>query len=127
MCVCELNHVWLFATLWTVAHQAPPSLGFSRQEYWSGLPFPPPGNLPDPGLEPTSMSPALAGRLFTTEPLGKPRSKMGDSQLPHWSESRAMLAFRCGCSGPMFKITWLARGRTELRLEFSLPHPSFHV
>ena len=53
----------------TVAHQAPPSIGFSRQEYWSGLPFPLPGDLPDPGIEPGSL--ALAGR-FTIEPPGKP-------------------------------------------------------
>ena len=59
--------VWLFATLWTIAHQAPLSMGFSRQEYWSGLPCPPPGTLPDPGIEPVSlMSPALAGRFSTT-------------------------------------------------------------
>ena len=49
-----LSHVWLFATPWTVAHQAPPYLGFSRQEYWSGLPFPSPGDLPNPGIEPRS-------------------------------------------------------------------------
>ena len=65
-----LNHVPLFATPWIVAYQAPPSMGFARQEYWSGLPFPSPGDLPDPGIEPTS--PALAGRFFTTEPPGKP-------------------------------------------------------
>ena len=59
-----------FATPWTVAHQAPLSMGFPRQEYWSGLPFPPPGNLPNPGIEPVSL--ALAGRFFTTEPPGKP-------------------------------------------------------
>ena len=54
------------ATRWTVVHQAPPSMGFSRQEYWSGLPFPSPGDLPDPGIEPASlMAPALAGRFFT--------------------------------------------------------------
>ena len=53
-----------FATLWTVAHQAPLSMGFSRQEYWSGLPFSPPGDLPDPGLE--LASPALASRFFIT-------------------------------------------------------------
>ena len=64
-----------FATPWTVAHQAPLSMGFSRQEYWSGLSFPPPGDLPDPGMEPTSlMCPALAGGFFTTEPPGKPGS-----------------------------------------------------
>ena len=59
--------------IWTAARQAPLSVGFSRQEYWSGLPFPPPGDLPDPGIEPTSpVSPALAGGFFTTEPPGKP-------------------------------------------------------
>ena len=61
------SHVQFFVTLWTVAHQAPLSMGFSRQEYWSGLSHPPPGDLPDPGIKPVSlMSPALAGRFFTT-------------------------------------------------------------
>ena len=61
----RLSHVQLFATLWTVACQAPLSKGFSRQEYWSGLPCPPPGDLPDPGTEPKSpMSPVLAGGFF---------------------------------------------------------------
>ena len=62
----HFSHVWLLATLWTVARQAPLSLGFSRQECWSGFPFPSPGDLPDPGIEPTF--PALAGRFFPTEP-----------------------------------------------------------
>ena len=57
-------------TPWTVAHQAALSMGFSRQEYWSGLPFSSPGNLPDPGREPTP--PVLAGGFFTSEPPGKP-------------------------------------------------------
>ena len=58
--------VQLFATLWTVAHQAPLPKGFSGQEYWSGLPCPPPGDLPDLGIEPASLtSPALAGGFFT--------------------------------------------------------------
>ena len=61
-----LQGVQLFATPWTVARQAPLSMGFSRQEYWSGLPCPP-GDLPDPGIEPASpASPALAGGFFTT-------------------------------------------------------------
>ena len=55
---------------WTVARQAPLSMGFSRQECWSALPFPPPGDLPDPGIEP--ISPALASRFFTAEPPGIP-------------------------------------------------------
>ena len=63
--------VQLFVTSWTVTFQAPLSTGFSRQEHWSGLPFLSPGDLPDPGIEPTF--PALAGRLFTTQPPGKPR------------------------------------------------------
>ena len=65
--VKSLSCVRLFPTLWTVAHQAPPSLGFSRQEYWSGLPFPSPGDLPDPGIEP--RSPALQANALTSEPL----------------------------------------------------------
>ena len=61
-----------FETPWTVARQAPLSMEFSRQEYWSGLPFPPPGDLPEPGMEPKSpVSPALAGGFLTTEPPGK--------------------------------------------------------
>ena len=61
------------STPWTVALQAPLYMGFSRQEYWSGLPFPTPGDLPDPGIKPMSLvSPALAGGFFTTVPLGKP-------------------------------------------------------
>ena len=59
-----------FVIPWTVACQAPLSMGFSRQEYWSGLPFPSPGDLPDPEIEPTA--PALAGGFFTTEPPEKP-------------------------------------------------------
>ena len=73
-CIYVLSHVQLFVTSWTIACQAPLSTGFSRQEYWSCLPFPTPGDLPDPGIEPASLvSPALAGRSFTTEPLGKLR------------------------------------------------------
>ena len=68
MCMLSrFSHVQLFATLWTVARQVSLSMGFSRQEYWSGLPFPSPGALPNPGIEPASfVSPVLAGRFFTT-------------------------------------------------------------
>ena len=73
LCVLSCGCVQLFANPWTVAHQAPLSMEFSRQEYWRGLPCPPPGGLPNPGIEPTSLeSPALAGRFFTTAPPGKP-------------------------------------------------------
>ena len=66
----SLSRVRLFATPWTEAYQAPPSMGFSRQEYWSGLPFPSPGDLPDPGIEPGS--PAFQADALTSEPPGKP-------------------------------------------------------
>ena len=62
----HFSHVRLFTTLWTVARQASLSMGFSSREYWSGVPCPPPGNLPDPGIEPRSLvSPALKGKFFT--------------------------------------------------------------
>ena len=75
VCVCAqlLSHVQLFATLWTAALLTPLSVGFPRQEYWSGFPFPSPGHLPGPGIEPMSAaSPASPGRFCTTEPPGKP-------------------------------------------------------
>ena len=67
MCVCVLSHVQLYVTQQTVTHQTPLSMGFSRQEYWSGSPFPTPRDLPNSGIEPVSLaSPALAGRLFNS-------------------------------------------------------------
>ena len=70
VCVCVVSRFSSFqlcATLWSVAHQASLPMGFCRREYWSGLPCPPPGDLPNPGIKPESlMSPALAGRFFTT-------------------------------------------------------------
>ena len=75
MHVCMLSHlsqVQLFVTLWTIACQVPLSMGFSRKEYWNGLPCPPPGDLPDPGIKPVSLtSPALTGRFFTTRATWK--------------------------------------------------------
>ena len=69
----SFSPVRLFATLWTVARQDPLSMRFSKQEYWGGLPFPSPGDLPDPWIEPESLvSPALAGGFITTAPPGKP-------------------------------------------------------
>ena len=71
----RFSHVWLFVTLWTVDHQAPLSMRFSRQKYWSGWPCPPPRDLPNPGIEPTSpTSPALAGGFFTTSTTWETRN-----------------------------------------------------
>ena len=78
----SLSHVQLFATLWTVACQAPLSMGFSRQESWSGLSCPPPGDLPDPGIKLASLtSPALEGRLSTTSASWEAQSLMGPLQI----------------------------------------------
>ena len=79
MCVQSLSCVQLLATTpQTVAHQASLSMGFPRQEYWSRFPFPPPGGLPDPGIESTPpTAPASAGRLPTTGPPGKPNKYGG--------------------------------------------------
>ena len=96
----HFSHLRLFVTLWTVACQAPLSMGLSGQEYWSGLPCPPPGDLPDPGIKPMSLaSPALAGRFFTTSTpwehvkvaqsyptLCNPIQSMGFSRPEYWSE-----------------------------------------
>ena len=86
-CAHTLSHVWLFATPWTVVPQAPLSMEMSKQENWSRMPFPSPGDLPDPGIEPVSPeSLALAGQFFTTEPPGKPSNicKSMKSLYPSW-------------------------------------------
>ena len=72
-CCCLVAILYpTLGTPWTVARQAPLSMGFSRREYWSGLPCPPPGDLSHPGIEPVSLtSPALAGGFFTADPVGK--------------------------------------------------------
>ena len=69
MKVKSLSCVQLFVTPWTVAYQAPPSMGLFRQEYWSGLPFPSPGDLPNPGIEP--RSPTLQAETLPSKPPGK--------------------------------------------------------
>ena len=76
--LCVLSLARLFAAPWTVARQAPLSMGFSRQGYWGGLPFPPPGDLPHPGIKSTSlMSPAVAGGFYTTTAKGEPLQVVG--------------------------------------------------
>ena len=74
VCVCaqSLSCIQLFVTPWTVAHQAPLSMGLSWQEYWSGMPLPPPGDPCDPGIKPASCGTCIAGGWFATAPPGKP-------------------------------------------------------
>ena len=77
MKVKSLSHVQLFANPWTVAYQASLSMGFSRQECWSGLPFPSPGDLPDPGIEPGSL--ALEAGALTSKPPEKPKRQANNA------------------------------------------------
>ena len=94
-----------FANPWTAAYQAPLSMGFSRQEYWSGLPFPSPGNLPNPGIKPPS--PALPGRFFTSEPPEKPRASWSWG-FPGSSDGKepACHCRRCRFNPQAWKISW---------------------
>ena len=107
MKVKSLSRVRLFLTPWTVAYQAPPSMGFSRQECWSGLPFPSPGDLPDPGIEPGS--PALQADALQSEPPGKlGHVKMGagswDLWCASWKASRHQVSRQCPRGTPQ---TWV--------------------
>ena len=93
-CAQRFSCVQLSVTLWTVARQAPLSTGFSRQEYWSGLPCPPPGDLPHLGMDPTSrMSPTLTVGFFTTSPPRKPicmhLSSLSEKAMAPYSSARA--------------------------------------
>ena len=87
-----LSRVRLFGTPWTVAYQAPLSMGFSRQEHWSGLPFPSPGDLPDPRIEPGSLS--LEADALTSEPPGKPENNVWHPVSARWMQKS--LCFRLG-------------------------------
>ena len=95
MCAHVLSCIWLFVTPWTVAHQAPLSMEFCRQEYWSGLPFPSLGDLPDPGIEP--MSPALAGNSL-------PLSHLGSSLFPIYVSFQDLSGLCCN------RTSWHSRG-----------------
>ena len=89
ICVLSHSHVWLFVTSWTVTRRAPLSLGFPRQENWSALSCPFPGDLPDPGIEPASpMSPTMQADFLHDEPPGKPSSR---SETPGWGQQSVFL------------------------------------
>ena len=88
------RRVRLFVTQWTVAHQAPLSMDYSRQEYWSGLPFPSPEDLLDPGIKPVSLGfLELAGRFFTTKPHGKPINPVSQANLGNFLDSLVVIPY----------------------------------
>ena len=91
----SLSYVQLFAIPWTVVCQAPLSMGFPRQEHWSGLPFPPPGDLPEPGIEP--RSPALAGGIFITEYMESRNKKYKVFIIFDMTPKRYLLKRRTKC------------------------------
>ena len=99
VCACMLSRfslVRLFVTLWTLTRQTPLSMGFSKQEYWSGLPCLPPGDLPSPGIEPTSItSPALAGKSFTTSATWEALLKSVAHLLSWLSSNQAWFSYPC--------------------------------
>ena len=123
--VKSLSRVRLFVTAWTVAPQAPPSMEFSRSEYWSGLPFPSPGDLPDPGIEPGS--PTLQANTLPSEPPGKPLFKLcvragRSSGTPLWRSAKstegpaAPRPLEGSCAGAVLtQAHWAREGiRTEV-------------
>ena len=98
ICAQWPSHVWLFVTPWAIAHHAPLPMSFPRQEYQSGLPCPPPGELPNPGIEPTS--PALAGRFLITRPPGRPIVYCESESCSVISDSLWSLGLYSPCSSP---------------------------
>ena len=133
--ICMLSRVRHFGTQWTITCQAPLSTGLSQQEYWSGFPFTPPGDLPDPGIKP--RSPALAGGFFTPEPPGKPESKnslnvilwfQGKNILESADTSRRkslltpLLAARPQIN-PLFHMPWLPQRNIEMFIFNCLEFP----
>ena len=104
-CLVNKSYPTLLWSPWTVAYQAPLSMGFPRPEYWNGLPFPPPGDLPDPKMELTSpVTPELAGGFFTTEPTGKPSLCFSQS-VSSVTQSCPTLCDPMNCSTPGLPMT----------------------
>ena len=97
--VKSLSRVQLFVTPWTVAYQAPQPVEFSRQEYWSGLSFPSPGDLPDPGIEP--RSPALQADALPSQPPGKPRC---ENWIIKKAEHQRTDAFKLWCWSRLLRV-----------------------
>ena len=110
LCMCSIASVQLFAMQWTVAHQAPLSMEFSKQEYWSRLPCSSPRDIPDPGIEPASLtSPALAGRFFTTSTehryySGEMRKTTEVVDAAHWDRNHWYMKNTCRTITQMFGV-----------------------
>jgi len=111
----HFSHVWIFAILWIIAHQAPLSMGFSRQEYWSELPFPSPGNLPDPGIEPVFlMSASLAGNFFITSATWEAHFPSILFKINGWSLSDPQLLLDESFNDALKPIQFCSLNNTDL-------------
>ena len=117
------SRVRLFATPWTVAYEAPPSMEFSWQEYWSGLPFPSPGDIPNPGIEP--KSPTLQADSLPAEPQGKPQNTGVSSQ----SLLQGIFPTQGSNSGLLYcrRILYQLSSQGSLRKCFPKPQPQNHL
>ena len=115
VCANFLQLCPVFATLWTVAHQAPLCMGFSRQEYWSGLPCPPSGKLPDPWSNLCPYISSLAGRFFTTS-VAECKSKLKWSITSHWSESVQSSSVQSLSRVRLFSTPWIAARQASLSI-----------
>ena len=135
MHVCVLNrfsHVRPFATPWTVAYQIPLSMGFSRQEYWSGLPGPSPGDLSNPGIEPKSlMSPPLAGKFFTTSATWEAHNTEDTGPIPGSGRSPGegngdplQLPVICACICSFLTRVWVS---SYLKIRFNVSRCSIPI
>ena len=112
----SLSHVELFATPWTVAHQAPPSMEFSRQEYWSGLPFPSSGDLPDPGIKPGSPT-LQADALLSEPPENQPYMHSTSCEMPDWMKHKpeSRLLGEISITADMQMTPLMAESKEELK------------
>ena len=121
-----LSYVQLFVTPGIVAHQAPLSMGFPRQEYWNRLPFSPPGDLPNPGIEPGSLaSPALAGGFFTTSPTWTGSTSLEERQhthLPLAFPPTPLTGLKAPASSPALVLTVGVQQKQHILERIFLPH-----
>ena len=113
-----LSRVWLFVTQWIVAPQAPLSMGFFRQEYWNGLPFPSPRDLPNPGIEPKSpVSPALQADSLPAGPSGKPIPQSVYLSLSYYTSISVSMLFICISICPALRLAWLVKWTIQVWAE----------
>ena len=132
----RFSHVRLFVTPWTVAHKAPLSIGFSRQEYWCELLYPPPGHLPDSGIKLSLLRSCIAGGFFNAEPPGSPQTSLRDvdplriikpsTSSQKWSASYFWLS-QPSANGVSFRLQWGKLPRWFVNQHLPFPSSFLHM